>query len=61
MFGPIVNIAARLTDIAEPGTVLTDPATAALLEGNPRFTLQPLPERDLPGLGTMAPIRIREA
>jgi len=61
VFGPIVNIAARLTDIAEPGTVVVDPATAALLECNPRFTLHPLPERDLPGLGTMAPVQIREA
>lgn len=61
VFGPIVNIAARLTDIAEPGTVLVDPPTAALLGNNPRFTLHPLPERHLPGLGTMAPVQIREA
>lgn len=61
VFGPIVNIAARLTDVAEPGTVLVDPPTAALLQSNPRFTLHPLPGRDLAGLGTMAPVQIREA
>ena len=61
VFGPIVNTAARLTGIAEPGTVLVDPPTAALLEGNPRFVLRPLPERELAGLGTMAPVQISEA
>jgi len=61
VFGPIVNTAARLTGIAEPGMVLVDPPTAALLEGNPRFVLRPLPERELAGLGTMAPVQISEA
>ncbi|WP_448059489.1 adenylate/guanylate cyclase domain-containing protein [Cellulomonas hominis] len=56
VFGPPVNLAARLTDIAEPSTVLVDPATAALLTHDPRYTLTAQPERDLAGIGPIAPV-----
>jgi adenylate cyclase len=58
VFGPSVNVAARLTDIADPSTVLTDPATARLLVEVPGMVLEPLPERELEGIGRMAPVRV---
>jgi adenylate cyclase len=61
VFGASVNIAARLTDIAEPSTVLTDTATAALLGRDPRFVLATLPARDLAGLGSIAPVLVSAA
>ena len=59
VFGASVNVAARLTDIAAPSTVLTDVATAALLEHDPRFVLAPQPPRDLAGLGSITPVQVR--
>ena len=61
VFGASVNVAARLTDIAQPSTVLTDEATAALLADDDRFVLEPQPARELAGLGTIAPILLRQA
>jgi adenylate cyclase len=59
VFGPHVNLAARLTDIAEPSTVLTDPGTAALLAGDARFELERRPPRRLQGIGTIEPVQLR--
>lgn len=59
VFGEPVNLAARLTDIADPSSVLTDPATAALLEGDDRFVAEPQPERELEGLGVVRPVLLR--
>jgi adenylate cyclase len=61
VFGASVNVAARLTDIAEPSTVLTDPVTAELLADDDRFVLEPQPARELQGLGTIAPVLVRQA
>ncbi|WP_255596131.1 adenylate/guanylate cyclase domain-containing protein [Cellulomonas sp. C5510] len=61
VFGPSVNVAARLTDIADPSTVLTDPATARLLVDVPGLVLEPQPERELEGIGALAPVRVRTA
>jgi adenylate cyclase len=61
VFGASVNVAARLTDIAQPSTVLTDPPTAELLAGDDRFVLEPQPARELQGLGTIAPVLVRQA
>ncbi|GIG36352.1 adenylate/guanylate cyclase domain-containing protein [Cellulomonas pakistanensis] len=61
VFGPSVNVAARLTDIADPSTVLTDPQTARLLLDAPGLLLEPQPERELEGIGSFAPVRIRTA
>ena len=61
VFGASVNVAARLTDIADPSTVLTDEATAALLSADDRFHLEPQPPRELAGLGTIAPVLVRAA
>ncbi|WP_298459427.1 adenylate/guanylate cyclase domain-containing protein [uncultured Cellulomonas sp.] len=61
VFGASVNVAARLTDIAQPSTVLTDEVTAGLLAGDGRFVLEPQPARELAGLGTIAPVLVRHA
>lgn len=61
VFGPHVNLAARLTDIAEPSTVWTDPETAAVLGGDPRFVLTPRAPLDLQGIGTVTPYRLTAA
>jgi adenylate cyclase len=61
VFGPHVNLAARLTDIAEPSTVLTDTATASVLAGDRRFVVEPQPARDLAGIGSVTPVRLTAA
>lgn len=61
VFGPTVNLAARLTDAAEPSTVLVDAATAQVLGGDPRFRLTPCPDRELAGLGPTASSRLERA
>lgn len=61
VFGPDVNLAARLTDIADPSTVLVDESTAAVLSADPRFVLEPRPARRLAGIGSVAPVRLRAA
>lgn len=58
VFGPPVNLASRLTDQAEPSTVLMDPGTARLLQNNPAFELQTLQSHDLPGLGELTPVQL---
>ena len=64
VFGPSVNLAARLTEEADPGTVLLDTATAGLLgrkaaaEG---MELVPQPEREVAGLGVLRPVRLQRA
>jgi adenylate cyclase len=59
VFGPVVNLAARLTDIAEPSHVLTDQGTAAALAADPGFIATELPARELQGLGTVVPVELR--
>ena len=38
--GPVVNLAARLTALAKPGTALVDAEVAAALRGEGRYRLQ---------------------
>lgn len=61
VFGPSVNLASRLTDEAEPGTVLMDPATAKLLAGDAEYALTGQPGREIQGLGVIAPVRLQRA
>ncbi|MEK8228433.1 adenylate/guanylate cyclase domain-containing protein [Oerskovia sp. M15] len=61
MFGPSVNLASRLTEIAEPATVLMDRETAALLARDTRFALTAQPDREVPGLGVIEPVRLQWA
>lgn len=56
-FGTAVNLAARLTDLARPGTVLVEPDTQERLSGEWR-THRTRPMK-VKGLGTMQPYRLR--
>lgn len=61
VFGPAVNLAARLSDEAELGGVLVDRATAAALDGWSEVRLEPQAERDVPGVGALQPVALRPA
>ena len=58
IYGPTVNLASRLTSLAEPGTVLTDASTAAALRNNERFVLIPHPPRTVRGFGEIHPVTL---
>jgi adenylate cyclase len=58
VFGPSVNLAARLTELAKPDTVLINPGTAALLAGDEQYLLKVMPEADIKGLGTLRPVQL---
>lgn len=55
VFGATVNLASRLTAIAQPGTVLTDSTTGAALESLDEFEVLPQRRRHLRGLGQVRP------
>lgn len=56
IFGTTVNLASRLTRLAEPNTIVADPATAESLTGHPRFGFSPLAEREIRGIGQILPV-----
>jgi adenylate cyclase len=58
VFGPPVNMAARLTGVARRNRVITDPATAALLPGD-QFETRRLSPRPLRGFGVVEPVAVR--
>ncbi|WP_418908627.1 adenylate/guanylate cyclase domain-containing protein [Glutamicibacter endophyticus] len=55
IYGPTVNLAARLTSLAEPGSVLTDAITANTLKGDPRFVLTAREITSVRGFGDIQP------
>ena len=57
-FGPPVNLAARLTDRARPGTLLADDGLAQTLES---FATRKVPPLRLRGVGVRRPLRVRPA
>jgi len=59
VFGPPVNLAARLADEARPRSVLIDQTTADHLAGDPRFVLARQEPREVQGLGAIAPVLLR--
>ncbi|HEY7483439.1 MAG TPA: adenylate/guanylate cyclase domain-containing protein [Streptosporangiaceae bacterium] len=59
VFGTTVNLAARLTSIARPGTVLVDAGLAAELDGAPRYEVHRLVRRPARGLGIIQPYVLR--
>ncbi len=61
VFGPPVNLAARLSAAAEPGTVLTDPATAAILAVEEGYALAEREPTELVGLGPVVPFEVRRS
>ena len=56
IYGPTVNLAARLTALADPGTVLTDSLTAAALADDARFVLIPQETTSVRGFGDINPV-----
>ncbi|MGJ9413470.1 adenylate/guanylate cyclase domain-containing protein [Aeromicrobium sp. CF4.19] len=57
VFGPPVNLAARLSHVARSNRVLVDEATAAGL-GDGEFEMRSLPARPLRGFGNVSPITV---
>ena len=61
VFGTTVNLAARLTSLARPGTVVIDEELAAHLEGVRDFTTTRIVRRPVRGLGIIQPYVLRRA
>jgi adenylate cyclase len=61
VYGATVNLASRLTALAQPGTVVTDPRTAAALEGDAGLVLVPQRTRTVRGFGSLQPLLIARA
>jgi adenylate cyclase len=59
VFGTTVNLAARLTSIARPGSVLIDAGLAAELGGATGYQVQRLVRRPARGLGLIQPYVLR--
>ena len=59
IYGPTVNLAARLTALADPGTVLVDSMTAAALEHDERFILEPQQAEEVRGFGEIHPVLLQ--
>ncbi len=58
VFGPTVNLAARLVDKAPVGKILTDASTAAAIaagKGGAGYSLEEFPSESLRGVGTVQP------
>ena len=58
VFGPTVNLASRLVDIAPVGKILTDPATAAAIAAGKAgngYVLEDFPSAELRGFGQVTP------
>jgi adenylate cyclase len=58
VYGPAVNLAARLTAVARRNRVIIDPATAELLPAAD-FETRPLPARPVRGFGVVEPVAVR--
>ncbi|MDP9824220.1 adenylate/guanylate cyclase domain-containing protein [Nocardioides massiliensis] len=58
VYGPPVNLAARLTAVARRNRVIVAPDTAAVLPGD-LFSTQALPARPLRGFGVVEPVAVR--
>jgi adenylate cyclase len=59
VFGPPVNLASRLTDVARRNRVICDEATASAVRGRPGYALRPLTERAVRGFGSLRPYAVR--
>ncbi|MFC5747032.1 adenylate/guanylate cyclase domain-containing protein [Actinomadura rugatobispora] len=61
VFGTTVNLAARLTSLARPGSVVIDEELAAHLADVPAFTTTRIVRRPVRGLGIIQPYVLRRA
>jgi adenylate cyclase len=60
VFGPPVNLAARLTAVARRNRIIIDATTAALLPED-EFETRRLPARPVRGFGIVEPLTVRRA
>ena len=60
VFGPPVNLAARLTQVARRNRIIVDHATAGLLPPD-KVESRPLPARPVRGFGVVEPVAVRRA
>jgi adenylate cyclase len=58
VFGPPVNLAARLTAVARRNRIIVDETTAGLLPED-QFETRPLPARPVRGFGLVEPVAVR--
>jgi adenylate cyclase len=61
VYGTTVNLAARLTAIARPGTILVDAELAEGLNGTPGFEVRRIRRRPARGLGMVQPYALRRS
>lgn len=61
LYGPTVNLASRLVNIARPNTVLISDELGNLLRDDPRFDLRHLRPVNLQGIGRVRPWVLRRA
>lgn len=61
VYGAVVNIAARLTAVARPGTVLADTAFAGELAGTAAYELKALRPVSVRGYSRLRPVLLRPA
>jgi adenylate cyclase len=61
LYGEPVNLAARLTSIARPDSILLDRELSSALEGNERFRLRRVPPRPVRGYALLHSWRLRRA
>ena len=54
LFGPVVNLASRITALALPGTVVVDPELAAALQDDEGYVVKPMRPRYLKNIGRVA-------
>ncbi len=60
IYGPTVNLASRLVALTDPGSVLVDASTAAVLAGDDRFILIPQAARNVRGFGDVQPVALSQ-
>jgi adenylate cyclase len=60
LYGPTVNLASRLVALTDPGGVLVDASTAAVLAGDERFILIPQATRNVRGFGDVQPVALSQ-
>lgn len=61
VYGPTVNIAARLTSVARPGTVLVDRGCCEALAERPAYRLKTVPRASVKGYARLQPHVLRRA
>lgn len=59
VYGPVVNIASRLTTLAKPGSALIDRAMAAALHDDDQFTVRPTRRASVQGYSRLHPYLLR--